>query len=731
MTRSHILHMLTPLKHMSPFDVNMAVDAGFDAMVPYMDVTLDEVTGLVQDAIFSRPPDDGVARALHRRQGAPLALDMMDAAKKAPCAALPALPLRRPGRLLHHRRRPGRRSRRRCARLRPQLEDKRVASSAAPASSPSAPPCSSRRKAPGRGWSATTARARPRSPTRCRSASASRSRLVDGSTDARQGAAVREADVILSAAAAGVQVLAARPACERPSLLVAADVNAVPPAGIEGSPSTRRRAAGWASALGIGALTVGNVKYQTESGLFNQMLATEKPVAYDFRDAYPRPRHRRLAGRRSSSPPSPAARSRPRRGGRASRLVADLFGDTDTRALAARLPASPATCIRASRRPRSCPPWKPWPPANPAAVVLGSGFERRPDLIAPSTAASADRHRAADDRRVKDPPALSAASRPLGVPHPPISLRPRRPAGWLRSPSAAPAACISPRRRTPRPPRPLPPGRVEGRRLSRCSSPTGAGPRWSGSAGSGRRPRSRPLPLRRRGRLCRSIPAARRSRRLPGSPRRAGLAGSPAPTSSTDRDGSLARSTPAPAPPSTSSTAADAPLLAASGGGLGRPFEPAPPPGAWPRTASSTRRGRSRRFRPGLARLGRRPQPPGSRGSRRRPDLHRRRDGGHAAAARRALGRRAAALSTAWQGAAREDGCPASTPRRGPRRRARREAERLRIAPATGAGRAPRRRGRAGERRVEAGRRLAEICLGGLGAVSLVGDRARRGGPSR
>ena len=60
MARKHILHMLTPLKHMSPFDVNMALDAGFDAVVPYVGVHLAEVTGLVQDAIFSRPPDAGV-----------------------------------------------------------------------------------------------------------------------------------------------------------------------------------------------------------------------------------------------------------------------------------------------------------------------------------------------------------------------------------------------------------------------------------------------------------------------------------------------------------------------------------------------------------------------------------------------------------------------------------------------------------------------------------------------
>ena len=27
----NILHMITPLAHMSPFDVNMALDAGYDA----------------------------------------------------------------------------------------------------------------------------------------------------------------------------------------------------------------------------------------------------------------------------------------------------------------------------------------------------------------------------------------------------------------------------------------------------------------------------------------------------------------------------------------------------------------------------------------------------------------------------------------------------------------------------------------------------------------------------
>src|SRR3954471_340629 len=84
MTDKHILHMLTPLKHMSPFDVNMALDAGYDAAIAYTNVILDEVGGLVQDAIFSRPPKTGVRTGMFiGGKNAILALDMLAAAKKA------------------------------------------------------------------------------------------------------------------------------------------------------------------------------------------------------------------------------------------------------------------------------------------------------------------------------------------------------------------------------------------------------------------------------------------------------------------------------------------------------------------------------------------------------------------------------------------------------------------------------------------------------------------------
>src|SRR5207302_597156 len=67
-----------------PFDANMALDAGFAAVLTYTNVTLDEVTALVQDAIFSRPPKTGVKTGMFfGGKNAVLALDMMAAARKA------------------------------------------------------------------------------------------------------------------------------------------------------------------------------------------------------------------------------------------------------------------------------------------------------------------------------------------------------------------------------------------------------------------------------------------------------------------------------------------------------------------------------------------------------------------------------------------------------------------------------------------------------------------------
>jgi methylene-tetrahydromethanopterin dehydrogenase len=70
-------------------------------------------------------------------------------------------------------------------------------------------------------------------------------------------------------------------------LLIVADVNAVPPSGVEGLDMQANGAEMTPSGtLGVGPLSIGNIKYKTEFGLFQKMIAATKPVQFDFRDAF-------------------------------------------------------------------------------------------------------------------------------------------------------------------------------------------------------------------------------------------------------------------------------------------------------------------------------------------------------------------------------------------------------------------------------------------------------------
>ena len=64
------------------------------------------------------------------------------------------------------------------------------------------------------------------------------------------------------------------------------DVNAVPPAGIEGLEPMANGAELTGGSLGIGPLAIGDVKYKTESGLFQRMANSATAVSLDFRDAF-------------------------------------------------------------------------------------------------------------------------------------------------------------------------------------------------------------------------------------------------------------------------------------------------------------------------------------------------------------------------------------------------------------------------------------------------------------
>ncbi|HEX7044519.1 MAG TPA: NAD(P)-dependent methylenetetrahydromethanopterin dehydrogenase [Burkholderiales bacterium] len=289
MSRLFLLHFLTPAKHASPFDINMAYDAGWQAVIPYGEVQLEEVTGLVQDAIFSRGPKGARATGLFiGGRDVALALDMLERARGAmvppfevsvcvdpsggfTTAAAMLAAVERQLRNVHHAALAGMRV--------------LIVGGTGPVGSVVAV-LAARAGAEvtlvgRRGAEAVAAALRERFNV-----------ALDGVTadsDQRRTELLQSADVVLATAKAGVQVLSAAQLAGAPRLKVAADVNAVPPLGLEGvdvmddGAPIRGSASG---AVGIGALAIGNVKYRVQQTLLTQMREADKAVFLSFEQAF-------------------------------------------------------------------------------------------------------------------------------------------------------------------------------------------------------------------------------------------------------------------------------------------------------------------------------------------------------------------------------------------------------------------------------------------------------------
>jgi methylene-tetrahydromethanopterin dehydrogenase len=100
------------------------------------------------------------------------------------------------------------------------------------------------------------------------------------------GEAIKEADVILAAGAAGIQLLPLNVLRDYgKQCKVVGDINAVPPLGIEGLKSTQENKEFLPGILGIGALAIGPLKIQIEAELFKQAVESPKGIL-DYKSAY-------------------------------------------------------------------------------------------------------------------------------------------------------------------------------------------------------------------------------------------------------------------------------------------------------------------------------------------------------------------------------------------------------------------------------------------------------------
>lgn len=283
-----ILYMLSPQKFMSPFDCNMAVDSGFKVVLPYDNVAVGDVAGLVQDAIFSRPPGARTGVFIGGKD-VNLALDMMKAARAAMVPSFEVSVFADPGgsfttaaamvacveRVLKRNHGRG-------------LKGLRVTVFGAMGVVGFA----SAVVAANEGAKVRIVAHDTLEPLEALARLAKDQFGVElepvaGQTDTLKSRLLALSDVVLTAGPAGVNILPRLLLSRAPGVLVAADVNAVSPFGIEGMDLFMDGAPlPGCSTLGVGALAIGDVKYKTQAGLFRRMIASKEPLDLDFRHAF-------------------------------------------------------------------------------------------------------------------------------------------------------------------------------------------------------------------------------------------------------------------------------------------------------------------------------------------------------------------------------------------------------------------------------------------------------------
>jgi methylene-tetrahydromethanopterin dehydrogenase len=288
MERPAILHMISPDKHVSPFDVNMAADAGFDVIQTYGGVAPAEVAGLVQDMIFSRSPKDARRTALFiAGKDAGSALDMLKSAKAAmvppfaisvfadpsgsfttaaACVSLIERHLRDAGGLAG----------------RPVTVFGATGIVGAAAAVLAAKAGGKVTLVSHRGGEAAARRT-----AELEQRFAVKITPAGGADAAAKTAAAAGAEIVITAGPPALQILSRAELDQAQALKVLADVNAVPPAGVEGlgAADAGKPLAG-TKAVGFGPLAIGNVKFKTQHRLLRMMLEAEQPLLLDFEEAY-------------------------------------------------------------------------------------------------------------------------------------------------------------------------------------------------------------------------------------------------------------------------------------------------------------------------------------------------------------------------------------------------------------------------------------------------------------
>ncbi|TDJ17917.1 MAG: methylenetetrahydromethanopterin dehydrogenase [Gammaproteobacteria bacterium] len=294
MSKRSIIHMIDPMAYVSPFDINMAVDAGYDVVIPYANVELWQVNGLLQDAIFSREPK-GVKNTAIFIGGRDIALakEMMEAAKKAMVPPFEISVLADPSGAFTT-------AAALVACVEKELKAKHgmelknskgiIFGGTGPVGIATGVIAS----LAGADITLVSHQSIENAQSIANEYNASCGSTMSGTigaSDADKAYLLANVDIAFCTAKAGVEVLNDSVLGDTNSLKVVGDVNAVPPLGVRGLETQDfgvplTHAVSSKGAVGIGALAVGHIKYLTQQALLKLMLETDKPVYVDFRDAF-------------------------------------------------------------------------------------------------------------------------------------------------------------------------------------------------------------------------------------------------------------------------------------------------------------------------------------------------------------------------------------------------------------------------------------------------------------
>ena len=283
MERKRLLYLISSDPRVSPFDINMAYDAGFDAVIPYAGAGVSEVEGLVQDIMFSRGPKgarfssvffsgsdltaaEGMLAAARRSLFEPFLVGLMVDPKGGYTTA--AAMLAKVAALAK-------------ARGLEEISRLRILVAAGTGGVGKAVAAMAARD----GARVTLTSRRPEA-----AAAAARevAALFQAGVEARPAPSeadlarlAREADVVLATGAAGARLLSRGSIASLKGPKVLADANAVPPSGIEGLNPQDDGAEIAPGIFGLGALAVGGLKNKVEAALLKDLLTAEKAPVLD------------------------------------------------------------------------------------------------------------------------------------------------------------------------------------------------------------------------------------------------------------------------------------------------------------------------------------------------------------------------------------------------------------------------------------------------------------------